>query len=161
MPEEYWGCSRQCFNQGSHTRVWGQCEKADPPPCAHPATDIAWDPQKGAVACRGCGGEVILKELAAHSRVTLSGGCLCSGDECMGTCAGERPLGWNLDPAQVLAYLAAEQEGMSTSRSLMVSFSHAEWEDLEKLARETGRTPEQTARDAVLRYLRIANSWRS
>lgn len=158
VPEEYWGCSRQCFDQGSHTRVWGQCEKVDPPPCDHPATDIVWDPQKVAVACRGCGVEVTLLELAQAARVGLSLGCICTGDEC--ACPTE-PRAWTLDPAKILAFVAAEREGVTASKSLMLSFSHGEWDELDELARETSRTPEQTARDAVLGSLRIAKSWRA
>jgi hypothetical protein len=160
VPEEYWGCSRQCFDQGSHTKVWGQCEKAGAPPCEHPATDIVWDPQKVAVACRGCGVEVTLLELAQAARVGLSLGCLCSGDECSGHCGGDRATAWTLDPAKILAYVTADREGMAASKSMMLSFLQTEWEELERLAEETHRTPEQTARAAVLRVLRQAKSWR-
>jgi len=160
VPEEYQGCTRRCFDEGAHTRVWGQCEKADPPPCVHPAADIAWDPQKAAVVCRGCGEEVTLEKLVDQSYAVLFIGCSCSGDHCTGHCSAGQPRGWSLDPEKVEAVMKAEQEGTRASRSLMVSFSRTEWDDLEALSRETGRTPEQAVRGAVLRHLRIANFWR-
>lgn len=117
VPEEYWGCSRTCFEKGTHTAVWGECENAPPPPCDHPAEGIRWHTATRAVTCRSCGQEVTLRGLAEQARVVLSMGCTCSGDTCSDDC-GDHPVGWSLDPAKVLAYVTAEREGLTLQESL-------------------------------------------
>ena len=45
-----------------------------------------------------------VRKLAERARPVISRGCTCPGDDCTGCRRGE-PMGWGLDPAQVLAAL--------------------------------------------------------
>ena len=47
-----------------------------------------------------------VRALAEQARTVIARGCTCCGDDCTGCRRGE-PMGWDLDPAQVLAVLAA------------------------------------------------------
>lgn len=154
ISEEYWGCSRTCFNQGGHTNVWGECEKAPPPPCEHPASSIVWNQVEFYVGCTDCGQEVTLQVLAESARVSISRGCMCFGDECTGVCGAGKPLGWTLDPAKVLAYVVADQEGMRRNHALMVSFHPIDWENLLKTAASAEYTPEHFVRLNAIRAVR-------
>lgn len=160
VPREYWGCTRACFEQNEHTAVWPNCTKASPPPCEHPTDSIGWNPVLCAVICRSCGQEITLRALAEQAQVALSMGCRCPTDFCLGTCGSGRPLGWTLDPAKILAYVAAEEEGVRESRSLMLSLPVAQWEPLLEAARERRTTPERFCRSAVLRRIREFSRFR-
>lgn len=162
IPEEYWGCSRKCFNLGEHTAVWGECEKAPPPPCEHPADSIAWDQGKFYVGCKDCGQEVTLQVLAEQARVSIAMGCRCVGceshpaGECDGHCGAGRPLGWTLDPAKILAVLAADQQAMRENHALMVKFHPDEWPKLLEAAEAAECTAEHFARRNTVRAIRRA-----
>lgn len=158
IPEEYGGCRRSCFDLGEHTAVWGECEKAPLPPCEHPADSIGWDHGKFCVGCRDCGQEVTVQVLADQAQVSVVMGCRCIGGDCTGICGAGRSLGWTLDPAKIRAYVAAEQEGMRTSFSMMVSFRPDERDKLLMAARKAERTPENFVRMAVVRAVRKALS---
>lgn len=153
MPDEYAGCRRACFDRGEHTAVWGECEKALPPPCEHPSESIAWNQTRFCVECRDCTQEVTLEGLAAPARVSFTMGCRCSGDTCSGNC-GAVPLGWTLDPAKVLAYAAAEQQGTRENRCMMVTFRPEDWAVLIDVCAEARTTPEQFVGTAARRAVR-------
>lgn len=155
VPEEYWGCRRECFEKGEHTAVWGECEKTPPPPCEHPAQAISWDQMRFCVVCRDCTQEITLRGLAEQAQVALTMGCTRHGDVCSDNC-GARPLGWTLDPAKVLAYAAAEQEATRKNRCMMVTFRPEEWDDLLKTSSQAGSTPEQFVGTAARRAIRTA-----
>lgn len=155
IPEEYWGCRRECFERGEHTAVWGECEKAPPPPCEHPADSIGWDQGHFYVGCKDCGQEVTLQGLAEQAQVAITMGCVCQGDFCSGHCAA-RPLGWTLDPAKVLAYLAADQQATRENHALMVKFHSEEWPKLLEAARAAECMPEHFVRRNAVRAIRRA-----
>ena len=46
-----------------------------------------------------------VRELLERSRVAMSRGCLCYGNECSGICGSGKPLAWDLDPDAVLRAL--------------------------------------------------------
>jgi len=48
------------------------------------------------------------RELCHSAKVVISKGCLCHGDECSGTCGRGTPLGWNLNPDDILHTLDKE-----------------------------------------------------
>lgn len=156
IPEEYWGCRRTCFERGEHTAVWGECEKAPPPPCEHPADSIAWDQGRFYVGCKDCGQEVTLQGLAEQAQVSLSMGCRCPTEFCLGTCGAGRPLGWTLDPAKVIAFLAADQTAAEKNHSLMVTFHPDEWPTLLEAAKVAQHTPEHFVRLNAVRAIRRA-----
>lgn len=158
-PEEYWGCRRECFEKGEHTAVWGECEKAPPPPCEHPAEAISWDQTQFCVACRDCTQEVTLRTLAEQAHVALTMGCTCHGDVCSDNC-GARPLSWTLDPAKILAYAAAEQQSSQENRCMMVTFHPEEWTALLEVSRKSRSTPEQFVGIAARGAIRIAREFR-
>lgn len=159
VPEEYWGCARKCFEQGEHTAVWGECEKASPPPCEHPAEDIAWDRTRFCVVCGSCGQEVTVQGLAEQARVSLSMGCTCPDDTESDTCA-ERPVGWSLDPAKVLACIQAERQGTRDGRSMMVTFRQEDWDQLLEIAGELKISPEHLVGTSARRWVRRAMHFR-
>ena len=43
--------------------------------------------------------------LAENARAVISRGCTCYGPDCTGKCRRGEPLGWDLDPAEVLRVL--------------------------------------------------------
>ena len=51
-----------------------------------------------------------VRALAERAMSVVSRGCTCPGDDCTGCRRGE-PMGWDLDPAQVLAALDGESDG--------------------------------------------------
>ena len=50
-----------------------------------------------------------VRALCSQSRAVISRGCTCYADECSGTCGAGRPLGWDLDPAEVVRALDGER----------------------------------------------------
>lgn len=46
-----------------------------------------------------------VRALCQSARVSISKGCLCYGDECSGTCGRGKPMGWNLNPDDILRAL--------------------------------------------------------
>ena len=46
-----------------------------------------------------------VRALCQSARVSISKGCLCYGDECSGTCGRGKPMGWNLNPDDILRIL--------------------------------------------------------
>lgn len=156
VPKEYWGCTRKCFELGEHTAVWGECEKAPPPPCEHPAESIGWDQGHFYVGCQDCGQEVTIQVLAEQAQVSLAMGCRCLGDDCSGTCGAGRPLGWTLDPAKILACVVAEQEALRQNHALMVKFHAEEWPKLLEAAKRAECTPEHFVRRNAVRAIRRA-----
>lgn len=156
IPEEYWGCRRNCFNLGEHTAVWGECEKAPPPPCEHPADSIGWDQGQFYVGCKDCGQEVTIQALAEQARASLTMGCRCPDDECSGTCGAGRPLGWTLDPAKILACAAGEEQALRENHALMVKFHVEEWPKLLEAAKAAECMPEHFVRRNAVRAIRRA-----
>ena len=51
-----------------------------------------------------------VRALAEQASTVIARGCTCYGDDCTGCRRGE-PMGWDLDPAQVLAALDGESDG--------------------------------------------------
>lgn len=51
-----------------------------------------------------------VRALAERAMSIVSRGCTCYGNDCTGCRRGE-PMGWDLDPAQVLAALDGESDG--------------------------------------------------
>ncbi len=106
VPEEYWGCRRDCWNLGRHTLADG-CERYTPP-CRHPADELYLTSDGQDVQCNLCFATVTLREILETARVVISRGCICVGctshppGECDGHCGAGTPVGWNLDPAVVL-----------------------------------------------------------
>lgn len=105
MPEEYWGCRRTCWDQGRHTLVAGECERARRV-CKHPAETICWESDGSEIVCGECREGLSVRTLAENAQVALYTGCTCRDDDCMVRCGAGKPLGWTLDPAQVLAILS-------------------------------------------------------
>lgn len=155
IPEEYLGCSRKCRDLGEHTAVWGECEKAPPPPCEHPAESIGWDQEKFYVACKDCGQEVTVESLAKQAQVAFVLGCRCESNYCQDTCEATG-VSWTLDPAKILACLAAEQRAMTENHSLMVTFHQEEWPKLLEAAKSAEATPEHFVRRNAVRAMRRA-----
>jgi hypothetical protein len=112
------------------------------------------------VGCKDCGQEVTVQALAEQAREAISRGCICVGclshpaGECDGHCGAGQPLGWTLDPAKILAYVVAEQEGMRTGFSLMVSFRSDERDTLLLAAEKADLTPESFVKTATVRAVR-------
>lgn len=123
-------------------------------PCEHPADSIEWNSARVTVTCRMCRQEVTLRGLAKGVRVAVAQGCRCPGNDCSGTCGYGTPTGWTLDPAKILAYVVAEEEGARSSRSLMLTLPADQWGPLEDAARERGSSLEDFCRSAVLRRIR-------
>ena len=46
-----------------------------------------------------------VRALCQSARVSISKGCLCYGDACSGTCGRGKPMGWNLNPDDILRAL--------------------------------------------------------
>ena len=46
-----------------------------------------------------------VRKLAERARPGISRGCTCSGDDCTGKCRRGEPMGWDLDPAEVVRAL--------------------------------------------------------
>lgn len=111
------GCGHKCVRTGVHTRVWGDCAQADPPPCEHPQQapgGFTWDEDYNLVRCLTCKafvGLMDLVEAAALKGVVLARGCTCWGDEEDGGShrpeCGSKAVGWALDPAQVASFVLA------------------------------------------------------
>lgn len=53
---------------------------------------------------------VRVRLLAEHARPVVSRGCTCPGDDCTGKCRRGEPLGWDLDPAEVLRALEGDSD---------------------------------------------------
>lgn len=154
VPEEFAGCARACIEQGEHTSVWGQCEKAAPPPCKHPTDQIAWSSRQCQVVCGSCQAEVTLEGLLEAAQAAMAYGCRCDTQVCTADCWEGRPVGWTLDPDKVRAVLAAQQEGTRKDRSLMVTLPAQQWSLMEAAARELRCSAEEFCRIAVLRRIR-------
>lgn len=104
MNPEFRHCALSCKKAGEHTKRPGVCFYAPDPSCEHPAETICWASDGTEIVCGECLVTLSVRILAENARVSLSTGCMCSGDECEGRCK-PRALSWNLDPAKVLAIL--------------------------------------------------------
>ena len=51
-----------------------------------------------------------VRALCQSARVSISKGCLCYGDECSGTCGRGKPMGWNLNPDDILRALDGDTD---------------------------------------------------
>lgn len=51
-----------------------------------------------------------VRTLAGHAMSVVSRGCTCSGDDCTGKCRRGEPMGWDLDPAEVLRTLEGDSD---------------------------------------------------
>jgi hypothetical protein len=108
VPEEYWGCTRACWNLERHTEEDG-CERYTPP-CKHPVESIGYDSEGEGreVCCQDCQVPLSVQKLAEEASPGLwVGGCHCSY-VCTGRCPAPTPSAWNLDPAKVLRILELE-----------------------------------------------------
>lgn len=108
IPEEYWGCTRDCWDLGRHTEKDG-CEKYTPP-CPHPLESIGYDSEGEGrqVECQDCRTHLTVKLLAEAARPSLwVGGCCCP-EICTGKCPPSEPTAWSLDPIKVLRILDLE-----------------------------------------------------
>ena len=51
-----------------------------------------------------------VRALAEQASTVIARGCTCPGDDCTGKCRRGEPMGWDLDPADVLRSLEGDSD---------------------------------------------------